>query len=105
MIKLKKAGSVHKAHATKPYACASRAGATATDIDFKSAITEKLCAKCFKYGVYSLLTMEAAESDPGASQSGLMSRYETYVASAHKGDGIDMTTGDRLLTFVEWLNK
>lgn len=104
-MKLRKAGSVHKPSATKPYACATRMEAPATDIDFLSAITENICKKCFKHGVYTLLTLEATQTDPLASQSGLMSRYETYVANAHMGDGIDRTTGERLLTFVEWLNK
>lgn len=35
----------------------------------------------------------------------LFERYRVYLDLADDGEGIDITTGEELLTFEEWLEK
>lgn len=35
----------------------------------------------------------------------LADRYNIYLEWADDGNGIDITTGEKLLTFEEWINK
>ena len=39
------------------------------------------------------------------NEGSLRDRYEIYLACADDGNGIDITTGEPLLTFDEWLNR
>lgn len=41
----------------------------------------------------------------GRVQQGLQDEYNIYVACADDGNGVDITTGQPLKTFDEWLNS
>ena len=70
------------------------------------------CDKCLfsgKYAVYLMnqkgnYQMEKLPRDP-RDKSTLEERYKLYLELADDGEGFDITTGEQLKTFDQWLNS